>query len=286
MQQLAPDVSADIINNISLRAALSHLEYQIDRYKGEEKSFDIIQFSKTNFTNFTDSEQKLIKKISNSNSTGDLATLELIVKLIRALISPTKTELTGKFNELKEKLGIDLYNKIYDSYLAPMYEAFTAMSDVSEYGRGIAAERFAFEVIEKIPGIKMISEKPSGKPGSSRADIVIEIIKTKQQYKIEVKNNKTAVITTVNIHNYTKTPSFSRETGESNEKIMAKAVSESKPLQDFIKRVIAYMKKEGIPESEYLTPNGSIQLTPEEIDILFEGATNKKGKFSNTPFSN
>jgi hypothetical protein len=283
MQQLAPDVSADIINNISLRAALSHLESQIDRYKGEEKSFDIIQFSKTNFT---DSEQKLIKKISNSNSTGDLATLELIVKLIRALISPTKTELTGKFNELKEKLGIDLYNKIYDSYLAPMSEAFTAMSDVSEYGRGIAAERFAFEVIEKIPGIKMISEKPSGKPGSSRADIVIEIIKTKQQYKIEVKNNKTAVITTVNIHNYTKTPSFSRETGESNEKIMAKAVSESKPLQDFIKRVIAYMKKEGIPESEYLTPNGSIQLTPEEIDILFEGTTNKKGKFSNTPFSN
>jgi hypothetical protein len=283
MQQLAPDVSADIINNISLSAALSHLESQIDRYKGEEKSFDIIQFSTTNFT---DSEQKLIKKISNSNSTGDLATVELIVKLIRALISPTKTELTGKFNELKEKLGIDLYNKIYDSYLAPMSEAFTAMSDVSEYGRGIAAERFAFEVIEKIPGIKMVSEKPSGKPGSSRADIVIEIIKTKQQYKIEVKNNKTAVITTVNIHNYTKTPSFSRETGESNEKIMAKAVSESKPLQDFIKRVKAYMKKEGIPESEYLTPNGSIQLTPEEIDILFEGATNKKGKFSNTPFSN
>jgi hypothetical protein len=283
MQQLAPDVSADIINNISLSAALSHLESQIDRYKGEEKSFDIIQFSTTNFT---DSEQKLIKKISNSNSTGDLATVELVVKLIRALISPTKTELTGKFNELKEKLGIDLYNKIYDSYLAPMSEAFTAMSDVSEYGRGIAAERFAFEVIEKIPGIKMVSEKPSGKPGSSRADIVIEIIKTKQQYKIEVKNNKTAVITTVNIHNYTKTPSFSRETGESNEKIMAKAVSESKPLQDFIKRVIAYMKKEGIPESEYLTPNGSIQLTPEEIDILFEGATNKKGKFSNTPFSN
>ena len=286
MQELAPDVSADIINNISLSAVLSHLESQIDRYKGEEKSFDIIQFSKTNFTKFTNSEQKLIKKISNSNSTGDLATLELIVKLIRALISPTKTELTGKFNELKEKLGIDLYNKIYDSYLAPMSEAFTAMSDVSEYGRGIAAERFAFEVIEKIPGIKMISEKPSGKPGSSRADIVIEIIKTKQQYKIEVKNNKTAVITTVNIHNYTKTPSFSRETGESNEKIMAKAVSESKPLQDFIKRVIAYMKKEGIPESEYLTPNGSIQLTPEEIDILFEGTTNKKGKFSNTPFSN
>jgi hypothetical protein len=283
MQQLAPDVSADIINNISLRAALSHLESQIDRYKGEEKSFDIIQFSKTNFT---DSEQKLIKKISNSNSTGDLATLELIVKLIRALISPTKTELKGKFSKLKEELGIDLYNKIYDSYLAPMSEAFTAMSDVSEYGRGIAAERFAFEVIEKIPGIKMISEKPSGKPGSSRADIVIEIIKTKQQYKIEVKNNKTAVVTTVNIHNYTKTPSFSRETGENNEKIIAKAVSESKPLQNFIKRVEAYMKKEGISENEYLTPNGSIQLTPEEIDILFEGTTNKKGKFSNTPFSN
>ncbi len=283
IQELAPAESADVVNKVALQAQLENLESQIDRYKGEEKSFDIIQFSQTKFT---PSEQKLIKKISGSNATGDLATVELIVKLIKALISPTKTDLNGKFNQLKEELGIDLYNKIYDNYLAPMSEAFTAMSDTSEYGRGIAAERFAYDVIKKIPGIKMISKKATGEPGSDRGDIVIEISKTGQQFTIEVKNNKTARITSLNIHNYTNTPSYSRSPGKSNEKIIAKAVAGSKPLQDFIKRVKAYMKKEGISEKEYLTPNGSIQLTPEEMDILFEGSVDKKGKFSNTPYSN
>ena len=45
IQELAPAESMDIIENIVIDAQLSNLESQLDRYKGEEKSFDIIQFS-------------------------------------------------------------------------------------------------------------------------------------------------------------------------------------------------------------------------------------------------
>ena len=45
IQSLAPATSADVVNKISLDAALNNLESQIDRYKGEDTGFDIIQFS-------------------------------------------------------------------------------------------------------------------------------------------------------------------------------------------------------------------------------------------------
>ena len=47
IQELAPAESMDVIENIVIDAQLSNLESQLDRFKGEEKSFDIIQFSKT-----------------------------------------------------------------------------------------------------------------------------------------------------------------------------------------------------------------------------------------------
>jgi len=46
IQELAPAESMDVIENIVIDAQLSNLESQLDRFKGEEKSFDIIQFNK------------------------------------------------------------------------------------------------------------------------------------------------------------------------------------------------------------------------------------------------
>ena len=45
IQELAPETSIDITSDIALEAQLNNLESILDRYKGEEKSFDIIQFS-------------------------------------------------------------------------------------------------------------------------------------------------------------------------------------------------------------------------------------------------
>lgn len=46
MQQLAPDTSLDLQAGIIINAQLEDLQSKLDRYKGEEKGFDVIQFSK------------------------------------------------------------------------------------------------------------------------------------------------------------------------------------------------------------------------------------------------
>ena len=51
IQELAPETSIDIASGIALEAQLNNLESILDRYKGEEKSFDIIQFSKNAIVN-------------------------------------------------------------------------------------------------------------------------------------------------------------------------------------------------------------------------------------------
>jgi hypothetical protein len=46
MQELAPDTSLDVQAGIIINAQLEDLQSKLDRYKGEEKGFDVIQFSK------------------------------------------------------------------------------------------------------------------------------------------------------------------------------------------------------------------------------------------------
>jgi len=47
-QSIAPETAVDIANKIVIDAQINDLESKIDRYKGETKGFDIIQFSKNN----------------------------------------------------------------------------------------------------------------------------------------------------------------------------------------------------------------------------------------------
>ena len=46
IQELAPDTSLDVQGGIIIEAQLNELQSQLDRYKGEQYGFDIIQFSK------------------------------------------------------------------------------------------------------------------------------------------------------------------------------------------------------------------------------------------------
>jgi len=46
IQELAPETSIDIANTIALEAQLNNLESILDKYKDEQASFDVIQFSK------------------------------------------------------------------------------------------------------------------------------------------------------------------------------------------------------------------------------------------------
>lgn len=269
IQELAPEQSIDVVSSIALEAQLNNLESAIDRYKGESTNFDIIQFSKTKFT---ENEKVLIKKASNTKAVGDLATLALISRIIKSLISPTKTSLKTKFSQLKDELGVDLYDKFYDGFLAPMSDAFSIMQDIKEHGSGIAAERMAWDVFNSIPGIEMISKKPKGNPGDRRADIVIKIKKLNKTIKIEVKANKSARITTYEIKDYTtNNPYTSRAIGETNEKNTYDSIANSKVIQDTFKRVKDYMKKNKIKEEDYINSKGEFLLTPEQIDLLLPG---------------
>ena len=47
IQELAPDDAIDIASKIVIKAQLNELESKVDRYKGEQEGFDIIQFSLT-----------------------------------------------------------------------------------------------------------------------------------------------------------------------------------------------------------------------------------------------
>ena len=98
IQELAPETSIDITSDIALEAQLNNLESILDRYKGEEKSFDIIQFSKESLENYNDSEVDMIRKASGISSTvpKDLVLLEAILQIIRDTISPTATKLKNK----------------------------------------------------------------------------------------------------------------------------------------------------------------------------------------------
>jgi hypothetical protein len=46
VQELAPQGSVDVVENIVIESQLNNLKSQLDRYKGEQAGFDIIQFSK------------------------------------------------------------------------------------------------------------------------------------------------------------------------------------------------------------------------------------------------
>ena len=65
IKSLAPETAVDVTENIIVKAQLENLESKLDRYKGEQAGFDIIQFSKERLTKY-DRTQVTSTKVKNA----------------------------------------------------------------------------------------------------------------------------------------------------------------------------------------------------------------------------
>ena len=107
IQELAPDTSLDVQADIIIEAQLNDLQSQLDRYKGEKTSFDIIQFSKTVTKDQKQNIFNALNPLSEKESTNDFQ--KTVVEDILNGINKVKT-----FQDLAELVwnaGNDTLNK-------------------------------------------------------------------------------------------------------------------------------------------------------------------------------
>ena len=153
IQELAPQDAIDVANKIVIEAQLNDLESKIDRYKGEQEGFDIIQFSIT---------RKDLKQINEASKTElDSADFIKFPKRIRDFI-----------HYLHDK-GVITGN----SFGGLVYEEFIVKTIKS--------------AARKIPGLKVISNRGAGY-NSQIPDISLQVEKDniKSKVLIEVKKNR------------------------------------------------------------------------------------------------
>ena len=262
IQSLAPATSADVVNKISLDAALNNLESQIDRYKGEATGFDIIQFS-LNKQERSQIAEKLDLK-SDSNITMAQIEAQVIAQTLKPLVKERKAEI----KDIEYKLGPELFEKLQSTIIGPYLDSLQALQDKKAYERGTFAEQLAWDAFKGIKGVKMVSKRPDGKAGSSAPDIVFNY--KDQNIIFEIKSRRSDRITSVNIYNYTDSKKYktTRNTGAESEKIIFDAIKKSENLNNFVSKVEKMMAEfypKEFKKETYLDDNGYIQLTPEQI---------------------
>ena len=150
-QSIAPETAIDVINKIVIEAQLNDLESKVDRYKGETKGFDVIQFSYN-------------KKDLNS------------------LYAASKTEIDGPaFLKFPKKIRNFIYKLVDDGKLTGnsfgglVYESFlvSVLKSVSR----------------KIPGLRVVSQRGAGYD-STQPDIVLEFTKDGKKAKVLIEAKK------------------------------------------------------------------------------------------------
>ena len=262
IQELAPAESVDVVNNMVLEAGLNNLESQIDRYKGEQKTFDIIQFS------LSKDEKNEIADRLFLNNTSNLTMANLVSQIIGQTLKPLVADRKQAINDIEYKLGPELYAKVEETIIGPHLDSLLALKDKKSYQRGLFAEQLSWDAFKKVPGVKMVSKRPSGKSGSSAPDIVIKY--NNETIIFEIKSNRSDRITSVNVHNYTNPTEYktTRNTGAKSEKTIFNELKNSKNLNSFIGKVDKMMAEFYPKQKKYTDKNGAIELTPEQIDRL------------------
>jgi len=142
VQELAPAESIDVIENIVIDAQLNNLQSKLDRYKGEQTGFDIIQFSrninKENTENALDkleaksgiSEEKkaairIIRSKVNNNE------IETVDDLIKSILEVGKSQLsTRAYREFVTNVLSNLQNTLKDPTVINIIN-----QGLNEYGR-------------------------------------------------------------------------------------------------------------------------------------------------------
>ena len=166
IQELAPETSIDIIEKVSIEAQVNKLQSELDRYKGEKASFDVIQFSKNL------QEYNIGKKDTTT--------------FFNMLVEEGIYSSSAKDFLLKKGVNLDHYNRITGDLIS---EGIIAqMQEIKAANKGFKYEKALTNVLEKYTEAGLKVELISVKKGD------IKISDGKKVYKIEVKLNDKAQI--------------------------------------------------------------------------------------------
>jgi hypothetical protein len=166
IQELAPETSIDIIEKVSIEAQVNKLQSELDRYKGEKASFDVIQFSKNL------QEYNIGKKDTTT--------------FFNMLVEGGVYSSSAKDFLLKKGVNLDHYNRITGDLIS---EGIIAqMQEIKAANKGFKYEKALANVLEKYTEVGLKVELISVKKGD------IKISDGKKVYKIEVKLNDKAQI--------------------------------------------------------------------------------------------
>ena len=215
---------------------------------------------------------KTLKSELSEKLGGDINDQE-VVNIIRGIISqiiqPTiyKRKL-GFFDieqDWKNKLGNDLYEKIYNEYLSPIADALDTVQNSPSNKRGDIAEDKVIDTIKNIKNkdFKLISVKSAG-AGSHAIDVQFSYKDVPINF--EVKSGKSDRLTSLNIHNYTNNNiTTSRVVSESNKDNIISQIKNNNKFQKFIKKAL--------DNGATLTSNGSLEVDSKLLNKLKLGGS-------------
>ena len=166
IKELAPEKSIDVVEKISIEAQVNKLQSELDRYKGENTGFDIIQFSK-NLEEYN---------INKKDTT----------KFFNMLIEGGIYSLSAKEFLLKKGVSEKNYESIAGDLIS---EGIIAqMQEIKAANKGIKYEKALNNVLGKYTEAGLKVDLISRKKGD------IKVSFGKNNYKIEVKLNDKAQI--------------------------------------------------------------------------------------------
>jgi hypothetical protein len=213
-------------------------------------------------------KEKLAEKLEVN--VNDDVVVDTIVEMIQDIIKPTiykrNKAIRDKEINLRNKLGNDLYEELYDEYLYPIADALESVRIAQAGKRGNVAEDEVIKTLNNVKNknFKVISVKAAG-TGSDAIDV-------KFSYKdfdinFEVKSGKNDRITSLNIHNYAnnKPINTSRNLNDNNKKELLDQIENNKNLNSFIKKAI-----EG---GATFTENGSLEVDQKLLNKLIRGTS-------------
>jgi hypothetical protein len=195
----------------------------------------------------------------------DTAVTNIITDMIRDIIKPTiyKREKAVRDKEinLRNELGNDLYEKLYDEYLYPIADALETVRTAMAGKRGNIAEEEVIKTLNNVKDkdFKVISVKATG-AGSDAIDV-------KFSYKganinLEVKSGKNDRVISLNVHNYAtkKKITTSRALNPKNKKNVLDQIENNKRFNSFVQKAI--------DGGASFTKNGSLEVDQKLLNTL------------------
>ena len=189
----------------------------------------------------------------------------IIGQIIKPTIYKRKIALNDLEQDWKERLGNDLYEKVYDEYLTPIADALDTVQNSPSNKRGNVAEDNVIATIKSIDNkdFKLMLVKSAG-AGSHAIDVQFSY--KGLSINFEVKSGKADRLTSLNIHNYTnKGITTSRVVSEDNKNSITSQIQDNSGFQKFVRKAL--------DNGATLTENGSLEVDQKLLNKLKAGGS-------------